>query len=425
MSRGSLGLDSTKMSQLTPGLHNAELRVAMKITPNPPMRRSASLSIPASADAATIRKLRYAQAAQADKDLFDNAGPVLAADELKLPVKIEVLAPNEPTVQRIDDEKFRPAVEGSLIVSRLRVLGVRLDAMVLCTNPPVDLSYAAFVRQGTKEWPLGTMAFGKGVSRASGVNSPGGDFILPGQGPDASTVDVVFRPDPAVELQNPEMNTYWGGEVVIKNVPLEQPMRSVPGQSADAQIQAALQVARVQAAQAAQGIVTLPNVDPLTMLKSQGATFGGGNGGFGSVTFGGGNPAAFSDAASNGVLLRIDARPAKDGKTIENASAVTREMLIFPRIRFMQRFTDGQAEGATTTKISGKLTPRPGPDASRFALELEYEVTTRSGGSGGATQRERFGETINLTLGQSVVFGKSSESSKTVAITPTTAPSAD
>jgi hypothetical protein len=89
---------------------------------------------------------------------------------------------------------------------------------VNCKSPPTDLSFSVFVRGGAREWSVGPVAFGRGMaSRMQPLYSS----TLRAGTPTGPTVDVIFRPDPEAALMlNPDVRSYWNGEVVFKNVQL-------------------------------------------------------------------------------------------------------------------------------------------------------------------------------------------------------------
>jgi hypothetical protein len=146
--------------------------------------------------------------------------------ELKLPIHIDLVPPGEPLVRRVESPALHDAIAASLHVQNARIMPLSfMSMMVSCVSPPADLSFKVLVRDGAREWPLGSFAY----SRREG-NSPyparprqvQGMLPYDVAGPLGPRIDVVFRADPdaAVSL-SPDITEYWGGEdIVIKNVPL-------------------------------------------------------------------------------------------------------------------------------------------------------------------------------------------------------------
>jgi hypothetical protein len=224
------------------------------------------------------------------------------------------------------------------------------------------------------------------------------NFIMPGDGPDDSPVEVVLRPDPQAALANPEISTYWGGEVVIKNVQLDSALRvAVPG-----------------------GF-------------GSGSGSGSGSGGFGSsssVSSGStiedlmkrrrlqegsssdnDKTTPASARAVGGVLLKLETRRAGNGPATApgDDATNTRELLVFPNTPFMQRIT---GEDGVTTTISGLL--KPGNDARHFSFEMEYSKSSKDGGT---QVQERFSSPSNMALGKALPFGRTKGSSVTITLT--------
>jgi hypothetical protein len=351
--RGTLEIDSAKMQQLSAGMHAGELRLEVKVTPTLPTLSSVSrsITIPANADNTTFQKLMRDRQTQMQKEMFRAADPVLADVEVKMPVKLEMLGVDEPTVRRIDDEKLRREVEDSITINRVRVLATRAYVQITCTNPPTDLAYAVFLRQGEKEWPAGTVAFRHGSPiRSSG--SPGTDsgFIAPGEEPTGTSVDVVLKPDPAAALANPEIESYWGGEIVIKDVPLDQA-----------------------------GRIGMAQMPPMTFADP-----------LNTLSLGRSSPAVVvmpPGLTARGLLLKFEIRRSGNGKAAAASTAPTaadagdeddspklsRELLVYPNMPFLQRWT----ENGTTATLSG--TVRPGTGATLFNVDLEYWTTSSNG----------------------------------------------
>jgi hypothetical protein len=144
--------------------------------------------------------------------------PALADVELKLPLRFEIIPPDQSPLRRVNDESLRTAVEMSLIVDQVRSDGPGdVKVAIGCYNPRMDLSYAVFLRSGQKEWPIGTLVYCQDASPIRpDAFAPDPVLLRAIDAPLAKEVEVIFRPDPRPAAGVPNVFDYWGGEVVIK-----------------------------------------------------------------------------------------------------------------------------------------------------------------------------------------------------------------
>jgi hypothetical protein len=93
-----------------------------------------------------------------------------------------------------------------------------LSGMIYLDRPPVDVAFEAFARlPDGREYKLGTVAAPKG---ANGGWTVGAHEKPP---PFAPRIDVILRSSPAAARETTGITQIWNGEVVLKDVPVEQP----------------------------------------------------------------------------------------------------------------------------------------------------------------------------------------------------------
>jgi hypothetical protein len=146
---------------------------------------------------------------------------------LKIPVTI--VGTGESTVTLVAPTQHRQAVAAALRAVALQygfdngMFGAKL---IMSPGPetPVSLSFRVFVRAseanaGTnEEEEIGTLAAHRGTSvRMSGF--PKRLAIFPDT---VESVDIIFRPDPAVVESQPGWAESWGEEVVLHNIPVKR-----------------------------------------------------------------------------------------------------------------------------------------------------------------------------------------------------------
>lgn len=130
---------------------------------------------------------------------------------------IEILAADASPIRLVTPERHRQAVIDSLRVTALRFSGVHghPELVMHPQRPPVPLSFKITIRSGEFEQSLGQMTakdggFGRGGSMSNIQRLPA----------DATTVDVIFTPDPQAVETRSDWSEIWGDEIVIRNVPI-------------------------------------------------------------------------------------------------------------------------------------------------------------------------------------------------------------
>jgi hypothetical protein len=168
---------------------------------------------------------RAAAQARAEENARDNARPIYSTIEVSLPFHFELADADQSPFTPVTDEKLRAEVEGSLSVDKVFVGDRQVFLAIGSRDIRTDLSFAVILRDGQNEWPIngGFVRDRTGEMRLDSYPVFG---VLQGNGPTGPTVDVVLRPDPneATNDRNfpfvGRMTTYWGREVVLKNVPV-------------------------------------------------------------------------------------------------------------------------------------------------------------------------------------------------------------
>ena len=150
----------------------------------------------------------------------DNGTVPIAERTVVLQTPWELVAADAPTVQPINDEKYRPAVAQSLKVRRCEISrtgqNTRCRVEIDCAGSPVPLAYNVLLRASGREIPTGSVYF-------PASSSGGDDDYYTGQScPNlvAKQVDVILRPSASVCASTIDMTSFWNGEITIPGVPL-------------------------------------------------------------------------------------------------------------------------------------------------------------------------------------------------------------
>ncbi len=80
----------------------------------------------------------------------------------------------------------------------------------------VGMAYRIYVRDGSREVPVGNLWFKSGERTASINTAPRTSGYFPGK-----TADIVLRPDVVGATADLQMTTIWGAELSFKNVPIQ------------------------------------------------------------------------------------------------------------------------------------------------------------------------------------------------------------
>jgi uncharacterized membrane protein YgcG len=122
---------------------------------------------------------------------------------------------DEETVKIIKDPTLRTGVESAVTVKVKQDPGGYLNAEVDVRSPPVSLAYDVIARDGQKEYKIGGVAFLAGKGGGCYTGSSVKDFK-------ASKCDVILRPSKATAENQVDVTEMWDGEVVVKDVAVEQ-----------------------------------------------------------------------------------------------------------------------------------------------------------------------------------------------------------
>ena len=201
------------LQRLPDGVHEGYLLFDLMVAP--PTFRAGPVPVPP-ARIANNPKASTAwwmgQEAESEAQLRQAA---IAKVQLRVPFTIELLPADRPSVVAVGDESHRARVEKALTIDAFERRGKRLTLMVTCYSSPVDLCYRVLLRQGEKEWEMGTIAFDNAGHKSFAKDLPANRMPAAAQG-----VDVIFRPDPAVGAPTLDLFSYWNHEVIIKDVPM-------------------------------------------------------------------------------------------------------------------------------------------------------------------------------------------------------------
>jgi hypothetical protein len=161
----------------------------------------------------TLKAEIYDHQNPADKE------PATATKDVDLKTTWDLVAADAVTVKKIDDSNITAAVENSIKVNVITVHAGDPNYVTLNINfdkVPMPMACKIVLRSGNREWPGGNIYMTRNNNSGWGVGSQVKDF-------DASTVDVIFRPDLDTALNTVDMTEYWTGEAVIKNVKVTRP----------------------------------------------------------------------------------------------------------------------------------------------------------------------------------------------------------
>ncbi|MCY2953127.1 MAG: hypothetical protein NTU53_14280 [Planctomycetota bacterium] len=158
----------------------------------------------------TVRQTMDVKLCDQSKPLKSGGYAVLWQTTLAREAKWELV--NGQTVKVVKDAGLREAVEKALKATRQdpansRYVSLNIDAR----EPPVGLAFDVFVRQGEKEWKVGSVAFA--AKKAAGWSVGGSAAEVT-----AEAFDVVLRPSVAAAEGHVEQDELWDGEVVIRGV---------------------------------------------------------------------------------------------------------------------------------------------------------------------------------------------------------------
>jgi hypothetical protein len=161
---------------------------------------------------------------------WDEEKPVLAEWEEEYKATWELVEADAGTVELIDDESYRAAVEKG---TTIKFLGSRpqsrdgdMDLEMNFKSIPVPLAHEVLLRRPSDghEWKL-TMITLAGGDMGYSTGGQLEDF-------DADKVDVLFRPSPAAARDTVHVTQLWNHEFVVKGVAVQTPSTTKPATGA-------------------------------------------------------------------------------------------------------------------------------------------------------------------------------------------------
>lgn len=234
------------LQNLLPGHHRGYQRLRVRVTDSPPpaprMRfsttRVAATSAPRDGEAmknrqAEMNEMRkkynaeraaYADAYKARADGTDGS-PTYADVELHLPIKFELVPPGHATMTPTTNPDTRRRVQKLLSAEPAVLSGRFVSVTVKCADtPPVHLAFDAYIRQNDVELRAGRVTFATDRRREQEapltVVFTNDNRVSPGM------IDILLRPIADTEqIHNPDITTYYAGEIVLTNVPVTDPIR--------------------------------------------------------------------------------------------------------------------------------------------------------------------------------------------------------
>ena len=88
-------------------------------------------------------------------------------------------------------------------------------------NPPVDIAFSVWIRQGGAEWPIGRVVCWRFERQECPLEGPANAL----EGPEA---ELILRPDPSAGTSTTHVREIWGDELVIEKVPVQAPVAPAP-----------------------------------------------------------------------------------------------------------------------------------------------------------------------------------------------------
>ena len=90
-----------------------------------------------------------------------------------------------------------------------------------CDSPGVPMAFDVFARANDREYSMGSVNFRRSaVSSSWGISSE----KLPTTG--VHSIDLILRSSDEAAMRTIDMNAIWDGEVILSNVPIEQPAKA-------------------------------------------------------------------------------------------------------------------------------------------------------------------------------------------------------
>ncbi|MDP9174624.1 MAG: hypothetical protein M3O30_12275 [Planctomycetota bacterium] len=153
------------------------------------------------------------------KEGFLTSGITLASLLETNNVNVTVLPAGQSSVTLKPDPSALSAIQRSITTGPVVYSNsgpfTRLEVTINVISPPVDVAFAVYARNGTKEWRLGEIPckVAERTMRRFNVGNP--DFAAH---PDP--LDLILRPDVETAEATVDINQIWDGELTLKNVPV-------------------------------------------------------------------------------------------------------------------------------------------------------------------------------------------------------------
>ncbi|HOW69821.1 MAG TPA: hypothetical protein PKY77_04400 [Phycisphaerae bacterium] len=156
----------------------------------------------------------------------ENTSTVLNKRNIPLEATFEVLASEPPDyIRATEDPSQAERLKSTITPNQFRwqrsfdaKRGIRygLNAQIELKRPPVDVAFDVMARINGKEYRVGSIHLPRGKFTNWGIGH--GDAVLPEQ---AAKVDVILRGSKKVARATVAQFSYWDGELVYEDVPVE------------------------------------------------------------------------------------------------------------------------------------------------------------------------------------------------------------
>ena len=136
---------------------------------------------------------------------------------VEVPVKVTVIPEDQSPIEVVKDPALDPGPGIRVTSARVTRLGTgsRLTVELDSGKPKVGVSFDVVLKVAGEEYAAGSYRV---AANNSGSMETGAD--LPALPPDVKSADVILRPNPKHAESLVGADKIWGGEVVLKDVPL-------------------------------------------------------------------------------------------------------------------------------------------------------------------------------------------------------------
>jgi hypothetical protein len=151
------------------------------------------------------------------------AAAPLVDEDVEVTAPLTIVPAGTRTLTVRTDPQLKAAVDNAFSVE-LRVNETAgIEALVVATQPPVATAFRVFARRGGREWEIGKVSFPAGRTSRYLTGRPLSE--IPDFDPQGGPVDVVLKPSVDVTVTTLDLTEIWGGEVVLKDVPVSEGAR--------------------------------------------------------------------------------------------------------------------------------------------------------------------------------------------------------